>query len=156
MRTQAKRRVAVVDWQLIVFVWMLAVTKCAAGLSKYCPLMDPYGQMVYTTDIPWQTKMGVSKSECAMHCTFSYATSGGSGDVCRCFNYNSAVGNCSMFKKDPVQYAVDPFDFIKTFEVYSDCKLYMQMTRRTWTQIIYSFGHHKMGELEIIRLSIVL
>jgi PAN domain len=107
--------VAVLAWQLVIYAFMLAT--CTSGLSKYCPLMGLDGQMVYSTDIPWRTNNGVSQSECALQCALTNAMSLESGDVCRCFNYNSAAGNCNLFNVDPMKYAVDSNNNINTYEV---------------------------------------
>ena len=109
---------AVLALPIVLYEFMLVPS--ASGLSKYCPLMGLDGQMVYSTDVPWRTNDGVSQSECAMQCAITNAMSPVSGDFCRCFNYDSAVRNCSLFNVDPIQYAVDPSRNTRTYEVRSE------------------------------------
>ena len=86
-------------WSLCVVLLLVAT-----GWSTFCPVTSPHDEVVYVTNNPSRLVVGVTKTQCAVECSFSAALSGSN---CRCFNYNLTSMNCSLFNVEPTSYAVD-------------------------------------------------
>ena len=110
-----------------VFTFLL--TKHTSVYSTFCPVTAPNGEAIYATDTPLRTTIALSKTACATQCAFSSIFSTARSDVCLCFNYNATSNNCSLFNRDPEQYAVDPFNSTTTYQAGSSITLHIRCTQ---------------------------